>query len=381
MVLLPAALAGAAASQVPLMFGDAVDQLQQGGPNYLRDGQPESIPGKIGQAVGRAACRRYGAGIPNLSPDAAEKYERACRPYLDGTDPTAGPALTRPFNGGRCAGTYYFVTVRFYNTSTGAVSGQTVREGFGPVSIGTSGNQAPGPGAPSPGAGFTYYPGRDLRFNGVGNISLGGVWAVRQPWEIVSVVPRGSEPNNCGDPPPDVRQPRPIADPTPPPFRFNPSPNIDVDVNVNVGVDGRITVNVGTGPIVIDPFPDGGGGGGPGGGGGERPPGDVGAPGTPQNTGAGGAAEGEAPSGKVLTGLKVNLLTVPKNRNEYAPGVFRGVCYVYMGTPAGLDHDPAGSMLRDGQFIHAEKENLTRWAVNANLGYALRVTPYYADVA
>jgi hypothetical protein len=99
--------------------------------------------------------------------------------------------------------------------------------------------------------------------------------------------------------------------------------------------------------------------------------------GTPGSTGEGGDEEGEAPPDKELWALKIDITAFPLRPNEYAPGVYRGVCYVYMGDENGLDHDPAGAMLRDGQLVLAEREGLTKYRVTANLGYNLTVTPYW----
>jgi hypothetical protein len=51
-----------------------------------------------------------------------------------------------------------------------------------------------------------------------------------------------------------------------------------------------------------------------------------------------------------------------------------------MGGAAGLDQDFAGSALAQTQFVNAESENATRWRVQANPGYDVRVTPYYREV-
>lgn len=99
--------------------------------------------------------------------------------------------------------------------------------------------------------------------------------------------------------------------------------------------------------------------------------------GPPGSTGDGGDEEGEAPEGEELWALKIDIAGFPDSPNEYAPGVYRGVCYVYMGDENGLDHDPAGAMLRSGQLVLAEREGLTRWRVSANVGYNLTITPYY----
>jgi hypothetical protein len=79
----------------------------------------------------------------------------------------------------------------------------------------------------------------------------------------------------------------------------------------------------------------------------------------------------------MLWGLRIDIDTVPLGAKLYAPGVYRGVAYIYMGDDDGLDHDPAGAMLTDGQFVLAERDYLTKWRVAANDGYNLTVTPYY----
>ena len=107
-------------------------------------------------------------------------------------------------------------------------------------------------------------------------------------------------------------------------------------------------------------------------------------PGAPEaggsgTTGDGGTEEGEAPSGTELWALKIDILAFPPSPKKYSADVYRGVCYVYMGDANGLDHDPAGAMLRDGQLVLAEREGLTKWRVTANVGYNLSVTPYYRE--
>jgi hypothetical protein len=187
-------------------------------------------------------------------------------------------------------------------------------------------------------------------------------------------------PDNCGNAPAiDIEPPATVTPSTPIP------PNITVTVPgfgpVTVTVDADddgdtifcvdeldtcFTVNVGSdrgGPS--DPAPP--------------PPGDVGSPGASEATGIGGEAEGEAPEGEVLVGLALDLVSAPPSPKLFAPGVYRGAAYVFMGTDAGLDMDYAGSMLKDGSFIFAEKDNLTKWAVTANPGYNWSVTPFYRE--
>jgi hypothetical protein len=110
------------------------------------------------------------------------------------------------------------------------------------------------------------------------------------------------------------------------------------------------------------------------------PPPGGGTAGGSSDTGAGGEAEDEADEGEMLWGLKIDILDTPPEPKLYAPGVYRAVCYIYMGDSDGLDHDPAGAMLRDGQFVLAERDYLTKWRVAANVGYNLRITPYYKPI-
>jgi hypothetical protein len=81
----------------------------------------------------------------------------------------------------------------------------------------------------------------------------------------------------------------------------------------------------------------------------------------------------------MLWGVKVAITTAPPNANQFAPGIYRGVCYVYMGDANGLDSDPAGATMTSGQMVLAERDYLTKWRVVANAGYNLSVTPYYKD--
>jgi len=155
----------------------------------------------------------------------------------------------------------------------------------------------------------------------------------------ITVSPESGEPDECGDPPPEITIPDPPAAPGPPREPFNPGPGINIDIGVEINIDGSINVDFGTGPITIDPFGDGrrepdpnppappGDGGNPP----PAPPGDVGDPGEPDDADDDKPASGCAPSGSVLTGIKLNLTEIPPNAKQYADGVYRGVCYIYMG--------------------------------------------------
>jgi hypothetical protein len=189
-------------------------------------------------------------------------------------------------------------------------------------------------------------------------------------------VPTGSL-DDCGNPPIRVRPPRSIPDSTGPSFRFNPSADLDIPINVEINPDGTVTVDIGTGPVDVDLFPPEGSGGG--GGGGGSPPGDVGEPDADgaEDADEEGVASGCAGENQVLGGLKVDITRIPTSARQFAPGIYRGAAYIYMGVEGNLDQDFGGSMMKDGQFYLPEKDNLTCWEVHANFGYRLRVTPYY----
>lgn len=388
-IILPVAVGFAAGTQADLMMRDGLDQLRQGGPNYLRDGDPDSVAGKIGQAVGRSACRRYAVGNVGLTPEKAERYERACRPYLEEAGYGPGPGVFQPFKNGQCACSVYRLQYTISGTSDQFGTPFTPITGDfrvrGPVSALRQVN----------GAGFLYsHRGRATFSSGATpvcassavNSSTGPAFSSSDA-KVVQTLTLISGPDNCGGPEPVGENTDREPDPTGNPFRFNPAPNIDVDINTVVNVDGTVTFNIGTGPIKIDPFnrdtgrkDDPGGGDGGGGGGGDPTP-EPGTPGSPSDTGAGsGGADGDAPEGKVLTGVRLDILEFPGSRSRFTDEVDRGVAYVYMGAPVeGLGLEPTGSLVRTGQFFFAQKDYLTRHSVRANLGYNIRVTPYYRD--
>ena len=388
----PAAIGAAIADELPKIFDDAVNRARDGGPSTIKDGNPTSIPGRVGQAVSRSACRRYGAGLLNLSESRAEKVEAACRPYLDSLDPDEGPSIETPFSGGQCPVLYnvsYTTEVR--NSSTfqcgtfGNPANVTTLIGGSPV-LGPIG--APTEVLAAGGAGSSTNANQKFELStGSGDrlLSLGGAGT---RFHLASCGPTyrvtnfavtrvDGQADNCGSPAPIVTQPDPIPDPTPPPFRFNPDPSVDIDIDVDVTPEGDIIFDIGGGPVTVDPFPPDGGGddSGPTGPG----PGDIGDAGGPSDTGSGGDADASAPAGQVLVGIRIDVLSSPPKARQYAPGVFRGAGYIYMGVTGNLDQDYGGSMLKTGQFFFAEKDNLTHWEVSANNGFDWRVTPYYRE--
>lgn len=362
----------------------AVVTGQQG--NWIANGEPESVYGKTQQATARQYCRRYADDPGKYSGAAKVLAENACRPYLDDIGYGSPGSIKNPFAGGQCDGLLYRPSGTFVatcNPNIGQVrtwncAGNIVGPVNGIVLVGRGYHVSHGAGLVERcvGPNGNTVTDKDV----VPAIACGqfvSTVSVGNSVVITASNPQGHS-DGCGSPPPDIVDPVPPVSPGPPRERFNPGPDIDIDIGVEINPDGTIDIDFGTGPITIDPFGDDGGGGG----GGTGPgPGDVGDPGSPVETGLEGDADGEAPPGTVLTGLRIDFVTPPVGGNEYKAGIYRGVCYVYMGTSDGVDHDPAGAMLRDGQFIFAEKDNLTHWFVSANRGYNLRVTPYYRPVA
>lgn len=382
----PATIAIAASEELQGIFNDTLDTARRGEANYLVGGTPTSLTGKVSQAAGRSACRIYGQGNVTINAGAAEKYERVCRPYLETLDPLNGPKLEIPARGGQCDGvTYSFAIGRT------SFNGTALTDQFVQCSAGRRGpigkfKESTGPNTENIGITFKDATGATVRANILSGTKGASI-------TLKNFARCDAAPDNCGNAPVDVTPPSTVTDPTPPPFRFNPDPSIDIDIDVTVAPTGDITFNIGTGPITIDPFGGGDGGGGPGpdpdpG----LPPGDVGAPAAPIETGPGGSgpgggtapgtgeAEGTAPPGSELVGLRLQLLTEPPSRTKYTDLVRRGAIYVYMGVPGLLDHDPAGAMITPDQFIFAERDRLTAWKVRANKGYNFRITPYYREV-
>lgn len=386
MAITPQQIAAAAALELPRFFDDTVEQLLTGEGNYIRDAMPASTTAAIGQAVARAACRQYAAKGPDAVGTEGQRFENACRPYLESLSPGRAPIFEQPVVGGQCDGQFYS-----FNLSTAtrpnAPSVSPLLRAEGPLNtrvldVPASNGNDNGTreiqifcrrfwfnGAAAPASGPPAW-----RFYATQTTSPGGVITSK----IINLVNTSTGNDNCGQLPPIVRPPLKTPDPVGPSFRFNPSPLIDIPITVDVGPGGDITFDIGTGPITVDPFPDAPAGGGAGGSG-MPAPGDVGDAGVSAATGLNGQAEGDAPPGKVLTGLKIGLTVVPESAREFRLGVFRAPCYIYMGTSEGLDNDPAGALLEDGQFVFADKEYLTKWRVNANVGFNVSVTPYYRE--
>lgn len=378
MALTPQDIAQGAGEAARNVLGAVPGIAADGAAMYVKEGTPPSLIPNVGVGLARQACRRYADNPGGVPGRVAAGFERVCRPYLDDIGYGVGPSIAKPFEGGQCDAPY-IVTVQRFNDDGTPGGSPTPRRTRGPI-VGVrrvaldNGNPpnyslqigSSGPLEPTGNCGSVANQGFAWRTFGSG---------VGQSLRIISVTPCGD--NSCGSPPPVVVGPVPPAVPGPRVEPYNPSPDIDIDIDLEIGPQGDITFDIGVGPITIDPFGGGGGDGGPDQPGSGYPPGDVGSPSAPSETGEDGTASGCAPPNSVLVGLKVNILEPVPDVSLYDPLVRRGVCYVYMGVPGNLALEPSGVALRDGQFCLAPVDYLTCWEVRANTGYLLRVIPYY----
>lgn len=316
-----------------------------------------------------------GTGVAQAAIDAS--IGQTCAPYLG----SGAPRVVPPFTGGQCPVSYRVqcsATITFNDGSTlNSTTGVYILRG--PI---TGFGTAPGGAA----CGGSTKPAGAVFHNG-------GTTVVACPGPAASITITGfvllervdGQPDNCGNPRPKLPTPSPTRPPDPGP---NPpgggQPPVFGPRGTPIFRPGPIRSPYDEPDIPFPPFdpyyPDDGGEDDPYYGPDNPPPGDPGDPGVPSPTGDGGEGEGDAPEGSELVGLKINLTKIPLSAKEYAPGVYRGACYIYMGNDAGLDQDFAGSMIADGQFVLAEKGGLTRWRVVANPGYDVLVTPYYREV-
>lgn len=355
-------IANAIGDQINATIDDAVRSVTNPGA-FLADDTP-SVLLVPQQQVGRAFCRAWArTGVGN-SPRLDAINAKACTPYLEslGEEPIPG-SLASPFTGGQCAGVNYVLEYRafrsdntfidvFVVTVEGPISAfSVVRSGDSQVRVD-----------------YTYGGGIGASFTQV----LNNIFVRFQPM----VRRQDGQADNCGNPPPDYTPPSPKPG-LPPYSPVVPVPGTDDDTGVDFTFNPDGSVDISLPDLGVEVTI----GAGPGDGAGGISPGDQGVPGGPESTGADGEAEGEAPAGSVLSGLLVTQIATTRAVSEFAAGVFRGVAYVYMGGDAGLDLIPGGAALREGQFIIAPVDYLTKWKVNANVGFQVSVTPYYREVA
>lgn len=304
-----------------------------------------------------------------------------------------------PFVGGQCATAYQATyTVTSIRISTGVANNSS---NYTSLAFGPAGQQPFGPALSG--------PTRLITANGSLQIAVdfpNGRWfcnllgsrdrAISTFDYVVSnfaFYRLDSQPDNCGNP----------SDVYPPPANINVNVNVNYgDTNqfnvtipfifapVKVDIDGRLIAPVTVelfpgaqfkGEVELFPdfdlnlnFPDFSEPGTPGN------PGNPGEPLTPVQPQPDGDVDGETPEGTFLTGLRIELTTIPSGAHTYQGGVYRGVCWVYMGSGSRLSLYNDGQLLLPDQFIYAKEPNHTNWRVRFNYGYNGRVTPYYTEV-
>lgn len=378
MPLTPQDIAQRAGEEARGILGALPGLARQGAAAYVKEGTPSGLIPNVGVALARQACRRYADNPGGVPGAAAAAFEGVCRPYLDEIGYGQAPVIDKPFSGGQCS-IQYFVQYSYNTVNTDGSPGQTFTPEVGPILgpiRGISREGVPG-----------NYQAVITSGNGVRSVvnSSSAPQGGLENLKIVQffVAGGGSGPD-CGNPPPVIRGPVPPPAPGPVREPFTPSPGTNIDIEVTIGPTGEITFNIGGPSIVIDPFGGGSGGGdGPGGDepgtapGSGLPPGDIGQPAAPVATDPSGKAAGCAPPNSVLVGVKIAILPPLPQVSQYDAEVWRGVCYVYMGTLGNLALNPEGVALRSGQMLFAPLDNLTCWEVNANLNFKLSVTPYY----
>jgi len=375
-------------------LGNLLEQIREGAKNsvrdvfnaatdpaaLIRDGATGSAYNGLGVEVVRGVCRAWGEGKHPLGgiPAVDGFYGSLCKPYLVSIGAWPGDGtLEVPFNGGQCPVVY---EATLNGPPIPAGTGQMVMRGTGPISgicifeVLPSGNYRLGLATAS----------GCVREAASGQASVAP--SVYDQWKITSLVRLDGQPDNCGNPPYDYTDaPGTPIDPGSDEPVTIPGPYGDFNVNVSFSNSGDIIIcpidqpNV---PCVSIPGPSEPKGPqnpvnpGP------HSPDDQGEPGTPQVTGDGGAVDGEAPEGQVLVGVRLELVAAvsPARPDPTPNGTFyRGAVYVYMGADGGLDLQPEGSIVKFPQFFFAP-ETSTKWSVVANLGYSVRVIPYYRQV-
>lgn len=329
---------------------------------------------------GRAVCDRWARGSrPQILPGRDMYYRNLCSDYLGGGLPQAVAGTAPPFVGGQCEGVEYKPTISARRwsfdglTDLGVITQEVSGAALGPfvrARLGSVNGQ-----------------GRSqnlliVRPNGTTqSVELFSWAAFANPVALVSARRTDGLPDDCGDFPGQYAEPtpNPTPDPNPGPVQGPvnfPFPFVDIDVDA----DGNVTVDFrdGTPPETIAPDEDEAGEQGQSG-----DPTDPGSPGEAEATGDGGEAEGEAPEGEEIVGLKVDVVSAPPGANTVGrttATVYRGVGYVRLGYEGRLGVDVSGGVVFPVQFFHAPQRGLTHWSVSANLGFNLSVTPYYRTI-
>ena len=370
----------------------------QGVSDYLKDDLPPSSPGlsKWAQEVGRRACRKYArqrGNIPFLTNDPT--WDGMCSGYLGSINegPTSGGSYGPPYTGGQCSILYkVFFTAKSIRKSDGVVTDtQTDFSIFnGPIlgAISCEGGSCGIPGLPTP-AYISWIISGSLSDSGeigggqkvtIGNRRYiaqgfsGSSQLFRSTLQITSVTPNTSgQPDNCGSLPNQYQPPTFPSNLPALPNPSNPAPGLGNNWEVNLLPDGEINICVG-GECSASAPPAGGNGPDSGGGSGQE---DGAATETNPNTpNTPNQVSGCVGAGRVLTGLKIQIIQAPPNYQGLGEIYYRS-CWVWMGPNSNLlDMVTDGKAIENGQFVIPDSRDCTCYKVRANPGFRVRVQAY-----
>lgn len=366
----PVELASQAASELVNLIRDTRDNVQSGNPVYLRDGMPDSFIGKLNLATARRACRKWASEGVGKDPGNDAAMDKFCEPYLTSISEYPGePSFGAPFTGGQCPEAY-----RVFITVTRDSDGVVLLGPSAPAENPNAGNANVWQG-PIQGIAVIQDPGGSGDFGWAITDATGQIYGTFNRSSpdftpvIDSVATISGNPDNCGNPEGEYEPPTPRPDPgPPPPTVINPEFEVEIDVDFND--EGDITIRFGGDggtEVTVDPTN-----------GDSDEPGDIGTAQPSEDTGPGGDSEGDS-GDEILVGVRVEVIDIPLKANISFSGgipIYRGAVYVFLGSEDNTDLQPEGSTLRSGQFFYAP-ENSTHWLVSANMGYNLRVTPYF----
>lgn len=385
---LPAVTLGtAAALEAAALLKAGADIYTAGGAEYIKSGTSVGIIPLVGRELARQSCRRYADRPDQVSATAAVNYEKACRPYLDDIGYGRPPSLEPPFEGGRC-NARYTVTADRYNLATGALaqSNQILITQFqGPLTYETVPGNPPAGGCTT----GTFVQGRNIVSATGQRVSIGGggCSSFHPQFRNIRVTRADGLPDNCGSPPPDVVEPGPppTRGPKIEPIIIVPIVNIDADLEINI--DGTIDIDIGTGPITINPFGDDDGETPPGGGGEDAPGAPEPGPELPGGNGGFGGddAFGAPPVGKRWVGACIRIVATPPGHGVIPQSIPDDVFPSVVGN-IRLVGAPGGSRLVDTPLRITAKHvcvwepvrgfNPTGVSVDLLPGYGYTYRPY-----